>query len=85
MSPVEHGPFPEGAMQSSPQLTTEEIKSFRVDLDRILTRVQQAPWLKPKEQVEIKLKETRHWLGECLKILGHELPEEFRDKYVGKE
>ena len=63
-----------------PELTVEEIKEFRVDLDRILQKLQRTQWLRPIEQVEIKLKEARHWFGECLKIMGHELPQEFQDK-----
>jgi len=74
MSPIEPG------AQGMPSLTVEEIKSLRVDLDRILTRVEQSGWLRPKEQVIIKLKESRHWFGECLKELGHTLPPEFQDK-----
>ena len=62
------------------RLTVEKIKALRVDLDRILTIVDQSGFLRPKEQVLIKLKESRHWLGECLKELGNELPKEFQDK-----
>ena len=69
-----------GAAIGPTRLTVEEIKSLRVDLDRILIRVQQSAFLRPKEMVEVKLKESRHWLGECLKELGNELPPEFRDK-----
>lgn len=70
-----------GAAYAGPaRLTIEEIKSLRVDLDRILVRVQQSAFLRPKEMVEVKLKESRHWLGECLKELGNELPAEFADK-----
>ncbi len=64
------------------RLTTEEVKSLRVDLDRILTIVENSGYIRPKEQVIIKLKESRHWLGECLKELGNELPKEFQDKAV---
>lgn len=58
----------------------EEIKSLRVDLDRILVRIQQLAFLPPEEMVEVRLKESRHRLGECLKELGSELPAEFRDR-----
>lgn len=62
------------------RLTVEEVKGLRVDLDRIFTCVENSGFLRPKEQVLIKLKESRHWLGECLKELGSELPKEFQDK-----
>lgn len=70
----------QGVAAGPARLTVEEVKSLRVDLDRILTRVQNSGFLRPKDQVIIKLKESRHWLGECLKELGNELPPEYRDK-----
>jgi hypothetical protein len=72
--------LPTGLGRGPLTLTVDEIKSLRVDLDRILVKVQQSGWLRRKEMVEVKLKETRHWLGECLKELGNELPPEFADK-----
>lgn len=69
-----------GASIGPAVLTKEEIKALRVELDSILVKVQLSGWLRPKEMVEVKLKESRHWLGECLKELGSELPPEFRDK-----
>lgn len=31
-----------------------------------------------------KLQEAKHWLGEVLKIVGHPLPDEYRDEPAGK-
>ena len=69
-----------GVGRGPDRLTVAEIKELRVELDRILVRVQQSAFLRPKEMVEVRLKESRHWLGECLKELGSELPPEFADK-----
>ena len=77
--------IPTGAMRGPDRLSEAEIHDMRVQLDKMLQRVQASGWLKPKEMVEIKIKETRHWLGECLKELGSELPPQYRDSYSGEE
>ena len=77
---MENQSIPMGASIGPAALSKEEIKALRVELDSILVRVQRSGWIRPKDMVEVKLKESRHWLGECLKELGNELPAEFADK-----
>jgi hypothetical protein len=77
---MENISVPMGVGVGPAPLSKEEIKALRVELDSILVKVQRSSWLRPKDMVEVKLKESRHWLGECLKELGSELPAEYADK-----
>ena len=59
--------------------SVDEIKYLRQQIDVITKRVEQSGYLKSKDQVIIKLREAKMWLGKCLEELGHRLPKEYWD------
>ncbi len=56
------------------------VKSLRRDVAAVLRNVEDNYSNPEMAQARIKLMEARHWMGEYLKVLGHELPEKFKDE-----
>lgn len=56
------------------------IKGLRKDISAVIRDVEDNYSNAEMTIVRQKLKEAKHWCGEYLKVLGSELPEEFRDE-----
>jgi len=53
------------------------VKALRRDVAKVIREVEGNYNNPEMNQARTKLMEARHWMGEHLKVLGHELPEKY--------
>jgi len=71
-------------------MNKEDLHKFRKEIDVCIKKAKKVLINQAKNpaglysgelsMVTTKLREAKMWVGECLKALGEELPEEFRDE-----